>query len=337
MTDNLNLPPGQTPPPPPPPPSGPPAGGAAGFSLDAAFDLNVVPEAQRPLFAEAKLGKWSDVLNFAADAATRAKAPVAFSKDMKFDPGVFGPEAAKIFSAKKIETVEGLADLAINGQKRIGMLGDNPLPRPQAGKVGEWLASNAEALGKPAKPEDYAWNKPTMPEGMVFDEAKEAAFRKFAHERHLPGEMFQDFADFGANLLMQDAQNRQVELQVETDKARDELKKEWGNDYRQKQEVALFAARNLALPDDLIDKLSGENGGPHTLRLLAALGAKMEGASTINGDGTGAANTKAAAQQQLQARASNKDLEDAFQNGNHPQHAFEVQERERLNKIIHGS
>jgi hypothetical protein len=313
------------------------AGGGGAFSLDTAFDINMLPEAHRPLFADAKAGKWSDFVNFAADAATKAKSPAAFSKDMKLDPAAFPPEYGKIFAAKKIENVGALADMAFNGEKLIGGLGENTLARPQAGKLGEWMAANADVLGKPAKPEEYAWNKPKLPDGMDFDTEKEAAFRKFAHERNLPGEMFQDFADFGANLLIAEQASAQQKLVTETTKAKEELTKEWGKDFEQKREVAVFAARNLGLANDVIDKLSGEIGAPHTLRLLQSLGAKMDGASVINGDGTSMGVGKAAAAAKLEAFDRDPHKQQAFTDAGHALHSDMVEEYANLMKAVHGS
>jgi hypothetical protein len=313
------------------------AANAGAFTLDLPFDSNLVPEAHRPMFTEAKLGKWSDVVNFAVDNATKAKATGQFNKDMKLDPAAFPSEYQNIFSAKKIETVGALADMAFNGEKLIGGLGDKTMAPPKAGKIGEWLAANADTLGKPAKAEEYAWNKPKLPDGMDFDVEKEAAFRKFAHDNHLPNDMFQTFADFGANLLIQEAAGQQAKVVKETTLAREELVKEWGNDFKKNQETALFAARNLNLSNDMIDKLSGENGGPHTLRLLASLGAKMDGAKVINGDGASVGIGKAAAQASLEALERDPVKSVALMDGGHVQHDAVVAEREGYLKQIHAA
>jgi len=311
------------------------AAAAAGFSLDTAFDVNAVPEQHRGMFQQRNVGKLGDLVNWAVDAETRAMAGGKIAPDAKLDITQFSPEYQKIFAAKKLETVQSLADSVFNGEKLIGSMGGKPLLAPEPGKLNDWMAKNAETLGVPKAAAEYQWNKPKLADGMEFDAALEERFRDFAHKRALPGEMFQDFADFGAEVITGFQSQAMAKVQQEATEMQAELTQSWGKDFARNREVAQFAARQLGLDGKIVDALARENGNAATLQLLHAVGAKMEGATLISGDGATVTGAKDQAKVELSRLETDAGFSKAFTDASHPGHRDAVEKHERLMKIIH--
>lgn len=303
----------------------------APFSLDTAFDMNAVPEADRTIFGDAKIEKIGDLVNYTRDLHGKATAaPQPFGFDSKLDLSKLDGDTQKMFGAKKIETVQGLIDMAVNGEKMIGSLGGKTMKPPEPGKLVDYFKSNAEQFKVPATADAYDWKKPDMPEGFEFDDAMEREFKTWAHERGLPSELFQDFGDFGSKMLIGLQQAQAAAVMKEVEVGQSALKQDWGNDFTKNVEIAQMAARQFGLGDDVIGKVNAEIGAPATIKLLHALGSKMDGASLITGDGASAATQKDQAQQKLDAMMGNPALTDS----SHPQHATMVAEQERLLKIV---
>jgi hypothetical protein len=312
------------------------AGGNAGaLTLDAPFDMGLIPEADRAVFGDAKFTKLGEVVNYAREASQRAAAGGKLTLDAKLDPALFAPDYQKIFGAKKIETVQALADMAVSGEKFIGSMGSKPLAAPEPGKLVDFFTANAEVFAVPKTPDQYEWNKPQMPDGFEFDDATDKAFREFAHKRGIPGELYQDMADFGAKLLIDRHTAMQNTVALEETAARDALKTEWGADAAKNTEVAQFAARQLGLDAALVDRVNAEIGAPGLIKLLHQVGAKMEGASMITGDGKSALTSKADAQAKLDAMQKDAATTAILADRTHAQHKNMVEQREQLMKIVH--
>lgn len=304
---------------------------ATAIGLDTAFDMGVIPEADRASFGDHKFTNVGDVVSYARDMTAKASAAATITPDSKLDMTGWDGDAIKMFNAKKIDTVGGLRDWAVNGEKLIGSFGQNPMMKPEPGKLVEYFKKHGDVFGVPKEPKDYAWDsRPQMPDGVEWDQKLEDRFRSFFHERGLPNEMFKDFADFGAQLQIDFINNARQQVDVEARETRDALRSEWGAQEARNIEVARFAARNLGLGADVIDKINSEIAAPNTIKLLHALGEKMEGASTISGNGSSLQTSKDIAQQKL----NNLD-QAALNDAAHANHAQVVAEQERLMAIIH--
>lgn len=310
--------------------------GAAPAWADTAIDVNTVPEDARPFFSQHKVAKMGDLFALAQKGAT-PPAPSKFGRDVPLDLSAFTPDHQRIFQAKKLENVGALADQVLSVEKLIGQLGGQPLLKPEAGKLGTWLADNADALGRPKAATDYTWNKPEMPKGVEFNAEMEGQFREFAFKNNIPNELFQPFADFGAQLLTGQAQALLAKEQQDITETAAALQKDWGADLKKNQEIAAAFARSRGYDSAMIDRLARENGSAATLKMLYDLGKDMEGATLINGDGNSAVPAKAQAQAQLEALEADPAKSAALNEASHPQHKAVVDERTRLMAIISGS
>jgi hypothetical protein len=309
-------------------PAAPPA-----LTADTPFDASLVPEDGRAAFGAVKTV--GDLVKFGLEAHGRASATPQLGLDTAFDPNMFGADSAKVMAAKKITTLQGLHDWAMNGEKLHGQA-DKFMPKPEPGKLTEFFKANKAAFGGLEKPEDYAWNKPELPEGISFDETAEKSFRQFAFDRSLPREMAQDMFDFGVKMMTGQAQIQMQKTMEERKQLQASLAKEWGGDAPKHVEMAQYAARQLGIDAALADQLNSEMSAPAMLKLFAQLGAKMEGAATITGDGKTLASTADQARADLSRREANPDMTKAFNDKNHPGHASELAEREKLNRLIYG-
>ncbi len=310
-------------------------GNAPAFTMDSAFDVNLVDEPLRPQFVDRKIGKVGDVVKWALDAEARAGKAATIGADTKLDLTKYPPDYQNIFTAKKIETVQGLADLAVNAEKKIGTMSNNVLPKPEAGKMVDFFKTNAEIFNVPKAATEYQWKAPNMPEGMEFDTKIEQSFKEYAHKRSIPQEMFQDLADFGAQMRIDIFNDMKAHAIKETADLQVALKKEWGQDEAKNTEIAKFAARQLGLEGSVVDKVSGVMGAPALIKMLHTIGSKMQGSELITGDGKTDIGAKDHARSELARRQSDKGLEEAFTDRNHQAHKSELAERERLNRIIH--
>lgn len=320
-----------------PPSSAPGSTPPAALTLDSAFDAAIVPEAHKSLFATRNIAKLGDLVTAYADAETRAAGQGKVAMSAKLDLNGLPADYQKIFAAKGIDTVQGMADWAVNGEKLIGSLGGKPMMAPEQGKLGEWMAKNADTLGVPKAAADYAWNKPKLGDGMEFDTDLEKEFRDFAHKRALPGEMFQDFADFGVKLVTGMQQKALAAVETQKQEAQAALKQQWGNSLPRNLEVAQFAARQMGLDGKVLDLMNAELGAPGLIDVMYKIGSQMAGANIITGDGTVVGSSAEKARAQLVAYESDANFTKALGDGTHPRHGWAVQEQERLMKIISGA
>jgi hypothetical protein len=114
----------------------------------------------------------------------------------------------------------------------------NAILKPGENATPEEMAAYRKAIGVPDKPEDYQFTKPKLPDGLPYDESIETWFRNTAYELDLSssaaGGLFEKW-----NGLMVDVFNKQTaDKKAYVDSLMSDIKKEWGNDYNVKAEVA---------------------------------------------------------------------------------------------------
>ena len=151
-----------------------------------------------------------------------------------------------------------------------------PQTLPEFGKA--WLSSRSqlaeitrkykeaeEGRKPPNSPQDYAFDKPDLPKGMVYDQQLEQAFRTWAHEEGLSAAAAKNiFAKFNAGQLQRfKAQSEQAEKQaveaeasrkVAIDNLKTTLRTQMGESYDARMPRNLAALQNpVMIPKDVAD------------------------------------------------------------------------------------
>lgn len=140
----------------------------------------------------------------------------------------------------------------------------------------------SKMLGVPEKPEDYSF--PAMPDGAEAPEdvkAAEVEWGKFFHSIHLPKSQADAILAKFAEETATGQQSLADEDERFAEKATDELKSEWGDDWDVNRRAADTAAREL-FGEDLVHVMSAEMGNgrllmdsPFMLRALSRIGREM--------------------------------------------------------------
>lgn len=105
-----------------------------------------------------------------------------------------------------------------------------------------------KALGRPDKPEDYALQKPQLPEGMTYDEKKATAFTQAAHKAGLTKKQMEAMHQTWNELSAAEFEAHTQAHQEFLNKATVAMKKEWGPDFES----------NLAKADAAISRIFGQ-------------------------------------------------------------------------------
>lgn len=122
----------------------------------------------------------------------------------------------------------------------------------------EDVAAFHKALGVPAEPDGYKYQRPELPETMEFTEGmqeQESAFLAKAHELGLTPAQLKGVLDFHYEGAGADHDTVASTLIKGREKAEAELKKEWGDDYKANATLAERAAKKYG-GDDLVEFFS---------------------------------------------------------------------------------
>jgi len=167
------------------------------------------------------------------------------------------PEFLKEISAKK-----GLPEVfdAWRAQ-RSSLKGTLRIPKKEDGK--EVWDQFFKATGRPESPKDYAFDKPKLPEGMVYDEKLEESFRTWAHEEGLSTAAAKNlFSKFNAAQIerfqgMSDAAKKKA-AEMESTRAKEieavrtELRSHWKDTYDARMPRNMAALKNpVMIPADV--------------------------------------------------------------------------------------
>lgn len=152
------------------------------------------------------------------------------------------------------------------------------------------------ASGIPDNPDGYEIARPSLPEGLTYDDALETAMREQAHALGLSDRQLQGlvtcFADYQSAVHQG--------LVQETDQARavleQDLRTEWGRQFDGNLDLARRASRALAPDDDTLEALQGALGDARVIKLFHRIGSLMGEDQTL-GDQEGARGFSAAGAQ----------------------------------------
>ena len=168
-----------------------------------------------------------------------------------------------------------------DAQKLIGDPNRVSLP-----KAGEDITQSEiwDKLGVPKEAKGYEIKRPTLPEGMTYDENFEGQVKETAAKLRIHPTQVQGLVDLYAqsrigefNSLKEHQEKEAADLQG--------LLKEWGADKPVNVELAKRGAKFLGIPQDEIDALeSGVLGGRKVMQALLKFGKAAREGSSVDGD-----------------------------------------------------
>lgn len=176
--------------------------------------------------------------------------PDGLGKDKAFEP---------------ITSLEGMAKGFVNAEKLVGssirLPGADLSEEDRATAVGELKSKLMEAgiiEGVPETAEGYQYERPTLGDGLRWDEGFEKEFVGFAHEASLTNSQVQKAIEWWNNrqAVVHGRARDFHKASVET------LKKEWGADFERKAVLAKRAAEELG-GDEFVEMLEKTKLGDH--------------------------------------------------------------------------
>ena len=197
-------------------------------------------------------------------------------------------------------------------------------------KSDEEFAKAYDALGRPANAEAYEVKKPELPEGMQYDEAGEKLLRTFAHENGWNQKQFANAYDMYFKTRMEEVGAWTKTLGDARTKAEDSLKREWGDAYQGKSELArsVFQQYGDAELSQYLDT-SGLGNDPRIIKIFAKIGEEMMGDSKLKHPGGGNGGITPA---EIDAKIAEfrKTNEKALFQADHPDHRRLVADLQKL-------
>lgn len=131
-----------------------------------------------------------------------------------------------------------------------------------------------KSLGRPDDPKGYELVPPKLPEGLKLDDTLTEWYRQTAFESGLNKEQAARLYD-GYNKMLEATQNEAIKQRVqELEAGREELKKEWGNDYDKNVAIVQKAQEAIAGDEATKNWLTAHNAenNPVLVRLLFNVG-----------------------------------------------------------------
>ncbi|MFH1230565.1 MAG: hypothetical protein V1709_03620 [Planctomycetota bacterium] len=159
------------------------------------------------------------------------------------------PELKSEKTFEKFKDVSGLAKSYIEAEKTVSRaLNAKGIIVPgEKSTPAEWDAYY-KALGRPDKPDDYKLEKPTLPEGMAYDENKAKAFAQVAHKEGLTTKQLTALHNSWNEMVKTDFEAQIKAGKDFLDQSTVTMKKEWDKDFDS----------NLAKADAAIERIFGD-------------------------------------------------------------------------------
>lgn len=233
---------------------------------------------------------------------------------------------AKYWDAeKKAPRIEELGKGYQNLEK---LLGKDRIPVPQSDDDNDGWQRWYAASGRPEKPDEYEFEKPSLPETLPYDEELEKSFRTYAHVNGLSKKQAKNIHDAFVKTQMErhsawDTQQKQARSQSEQ-----ALRREYGNQYEQAVQQAKSALAQYGDPEYIKHlEETGQGNDPRVIRAWIKVGKEMAGDTKLKGA--------------VQPTAQPADLDKAIAdfrsqhekplfNKDHPDHERRVKEYNRL-------
>ena len=262
-----------------------------------------------------------------ADTPTTETATVdwkgSLPDDLKLDP-----------SLTDIKDVESLAKSYVHGQK---MIGKDRIALPGKEATDEEWGTFYNDLGRPATPQDYKFGeRPTLPEGMVYDDDFEKEYRDMAHGAGLTTAQAKALYDNYNGYMANKSEVQGETLQAQRTEWRDSLKKEFGKAYDERIDLAKRAVETYG---DGNHKewlnVSGMGDNPMMVKLFATIGSGLAEGKSDAGADRAFVMTPDQAQAEIARHNRDEDFTKAYHDSEHASHAAAVVKMDNLFKMAY--
>jgi hypothetical protein len=251
-------------------------------------------------------------------------APEATAFDWKGALGDTHGRFEKLIAAKgwkgpgeALESYSGLE--AMLGQDRVALPGKDAKPA-------DWERVWSK-LGRPEKPDGYAFAKPEGFGGYSDDFAQ--AFRGEAHKHGLSAKQAAALHDWWVGRAQELVGTAEAERSAAAGTLKTEIDSAWGLARDEKLGAAKRAARYFGLGEAELSQLEGLAGSLSMLKGLAAMGEGLKEDRLAGGAG-GQRFTPEGARAELQRLESDRDFRTAYLDRGHPGHAEAVRRMTEL-------
>ncbi len=161
----------------------------------------------------------------------------------------------------------------------------------------EEVAAFYTKIGRPENVDGYKITKPAdLPEGVPYDPAIEAEFKKFAHAENLTASQAEKLYGWYYDLVKNGHASEQARLEKAQGEAIDKLKTDWGAKFDGNKEIAIRAFKTFgneetaALLDKQVDMQLGDH--PAFIKWFYSIGTKiMDDKATFGNDGGAGGDT----------------------------------------------
>lgn len=164
------------------------------------------------------------------------------------------------------------------------LLGKDRIPVPQADDDEDGWQRWYAASGRPEKPDDYEFERPSLPSDLPYDEDTEKAFRTWAHVNGLNKKQAKNLYDGYVKTQTERHSawaTAQKQARAQSEMA---LRREHGNQYEQKVAQAKAALSQYADPEYIkwLEE-SGQGNDPRVIRAWIKVGQEMSGETKLKG------------------------------------------------------
>lgn len=213
------------------------------------------------------------------------------------------------------------------------LLGREKIPVPTGDEDVEGWNRAYTALGRPEKPDDYEFERPSLPEDLPYDEDAEKSFRQWAHEQGLNKRQARAFYDKFVKYQTERHVAYVDHQRQQRAQAEHAFRRELGTRYEAEIAKAKAAIERYADPGYIkwLDE-SGQGNNPEVVRSWIRVGNEMVGEAKLKG-GQAPSATPADAQKAI-ADFRSKHQKELFDR-NHPDHEARVREMTRLFEAAH--
>jgi hypothetical protein len=231
---------------------------------------------------------------------------------------------------KKAPRVEDLGRGYMNLEK---LLGREKIPMPVGDDDNEGWERVYKAIGRPEKPDEYEFERPTLPEDLPYDEEMEKHFRTIAYANGLNKKQARAAYDTYVKTQLE----RHAAYHESMKRARGELEQALVREHGQKIEAVKQSAH--AVMQEYADgefrqflDQTGLGNDPRMVRFLYNVAKKTGGETRLKGAPVAQASTQDAKKAIGTFRSAN---EKALHDKNHPDHKRVVDEYENLFKAAY--
>jgi hypothetical protein len=198
------------------------------------------------------------------------------------------------------------------------LVGADTIRLPKNAEDDEGRQSIARKLGWPEKEAEYQ-----MPEGMnLKDDAVWPRFQKVFHEAELAPWQVQKIVGAYGDIGKELREAAEGQSTVDAEAAEAQLKRDWGNQYDTRIDLASRAYRAMGLTDEVASKIESAMGYGPFMEFFHNIGNRIgsDALKDFGGSGPGSLNnfapTKESAQNEINKLLADKDFMDRYNSSN---------------------